>query len=61
MSSNLPPGCNAYNRDDEVKQKCKNGHVWWARMFYELGGWFYYKDGDAYCPQCGEEALEAES
>ena len=43
---------------DEVRQRCPAGHTWLAAMFYETGGWFYLDETQAYCPQCGQEALE---
>jgi len=44
-------------RDEgNVNHSCSNcGHQWNARMFYELGGWFYKDDDEALCPECGHE------
>jgi len=34
-----------------VRHKCPEcGEVWWATMFFDLGGWFYQKDEEGYCP-----------
>ena len=52
-----PPGCVTYTPPQYLEQRCCNGHSWEARMFWELGGWFYSdEDNGPYCPECGEEA-----
>lgn len=47
-------------REEEVKHKCKScGHTWVARMLYDMGGWFYLNDNDAFCPKCHKEYEES--
>jgi len=42
--------------DDLVDHECRFcGEKWQAPMFYELGGWFYNNDDQAYCPKCEME------
>jgi hypothetical protein len=41
-----------YHTDMEVPQQCWRGHRWTAPMYSEYGGWFYFEDDDAQCPEC---------
>ena len=63
MSSNLPLGFSSgvTSVDEHAPQRCKNGHEWNVPMYYCDGGWQYYNDDDAICPECGEEALDEEA
>jgi len=48
-------------RNDDVPHKCpKCGHKWNAPMMFDMGGWFYHNDDDAYCPKCGTEGEDDE-
>ena len=45
---------------DDVLHKCpKCGYTTKVLMEYELGGWFYPNDDNAFCPNCNIE-LEIE-
>jgi hypothetical protein len=58
MLSNYPPGFHGgVQYDDGVLHRCPQcGKEWHAVMFYELGGWFYQNDDDAYCPDGCKDA-----
>ncbi len=59
MASNYPPGYSGGidSMDNDNYQICKNGHIWTASMYSELGGGFYLDEAEGpYCPECNEEA-----
>jgi hypothetical protein len=58
--SNYPPGFSGgIESEDIIPLQCPNcAHLWPAPMFFELGGWFYYDDEDAFCPKCNTEGVE---
>ncbi len=39
-----------------VDHECRFcGRKWQANMLYDMGGWFYKNDDDAFCPDCSME------
>ena len=39
---------------DLVDHECRFcGNKWTAPMVYDMGGWFYQNDDNAFCPNCG--------
>lgn len=57
MNDNYPPGLNPTCSLELVEQKCHNcKNTWQAAMWFELGGWFYEAESDAFCPSCGHES-----
>lgn len=47
-----------FYRDDEVRHQCEAcKNVAYVPMYYELGGWFYWEDDDAFCEACGHELV----
>lgn len=48
---------------DEAEQQlvCPNGHEERvAQLYYELGGWFFVNEDEAFCSVCGAEMEDSE-
>lgn len=41
------------SRTLEDRHECVNGHVWYATMRRDLGGYIYLDEREELCPECG--------